>query len=248
MICRWTLFCVVGAWLLSSISPAPSQESHSWGYSGAIGPNHWSEVSATCGLGKAQSPINILHAEKKPLPAITFAYHSSPLKIINNGHSIQVNYAPGSSITVGDKTYSLVQFHFRHLSETEINSRRSPMELHVVHQDKDGNLAVVVVLLNEGHSNPMVNAVWSQLPQQEGQEIAPEHVEINALNLLPANHRYYTFPGSLTTPPCSENVTWLVLATPMTLSKEQVAKFAAIYPNNARPVQPLYNRAVLESE
>ena len=175
MICRWTLFCVVGAWLLSSISPAPSQESHSWGYSGAIGPNHWSEVSATCGLGKAQSPINILHAEKKPLPAITFAYHSSPLKIINNGHTIQVNYAPGSSITVGDKTYELVQFHFHHLSETEINSRRSPMELHVVHQDKDGNLAVVVVLLNEGHSNPMVNAVWSQLPQQEGQEIAPEH-------------------------------------------------------------------------
>jgi len=248
VICRWTLFCVVGAWLLSSISPAPSQESHSWGYSGAIGPNHWSEVSATCGLGKAQSPINILHAEKKPLPAITFAYHSSPLKIINNGHTIQVNYAPGSSITVGDKTYELVQFHFHHLSETEINSRRSPMELHVVHQDKDGNLAVVVVLLNEGHSNPMVNAVWSQLPQQEGQEIAPEHGEIDALNLLPANHRYYTFPGSLTTPPCSENVTWLVLATPMTLSKEQVAKFAAIYPNNARRVQPLYNRAVLESE
>jgi len=248
VICRWTLFCVVGAWLLSSISPAPSQESHSWGYSGAIGPNHWSEVSATCGLGKAQSPINILHAEKKPLPAITFAYHSSPLKIINNGHTIQVNYAPGSSITVGDKTYELVQFHFHHLSETEINSRRSPMELHVVHQDKDGNLAVVVVLLNEGHSNPMVNAVWSQLPQQEGQEIAPEHGEIDALNLLPANHRYYTFPGSLTTPPCSENVTWLVLATPMTLSKEQVAKFAAIYPNNARLVQPLYNRAVLESE
>lgn len=248
MICRWTLFCVVGALFLSCISPVLSQESHSWGYSGAAGPDHWSEVSATCGLGKTQSPIDIRRAEKKPLPAITFAYHSSPLKIVNNGHTIQVNYAPGSSITVGDKTYALVQFHFHHRSETEINSQRSPMELHLVHQDKDGNLAVVAVLLNEGQSNPMVNTVWGQLPQQEGQEIAPEHVEINALNLLPANHRYYTFPGSLTTPPCSENVTWLVLATPVTLSKEQIAKFAAIYPNNARPVQPLNNRVVLESE
>jgi carbonic anhydrase len=234
--------------LLSCISPALSQESHSWGYSGATGPDHWYRVSATCGLGKTQSPIDILHAETKPLQAITFAYHSSPLKIINNEHTIQVNYAPGSSITVGDKTYELVQFHFHHLSETEINSQRSPMELHLVHQDKDGNLAVVAVLLNEGHSNPMLSTVWSQLPQQEGQEIAPEHVEINALNLLPANHRYYTFPGSLTTPPCSESVTWLVLATPTTLSKEQIAKFAAIYPNNARPVQPLNNRVVLESE
>ena len=248
MLCRWTLFCVVGALLLSCLSPARSQESHSWGYFGATGPDHWSEVSATCGLGKTQSPLDILHAKKKPLPAITFAYHSSPLKIINNGHTIQVNYAPGSGITVGDKTYELVQFHFHHLSETEINSRRSPMELHLVHQGKDGNLAVVAVLLKEGQSNPTVNTVWSQLPRQEGQEIAPDDVEINALNLLPANHRYYTFPGSLTTPPCSENVTWLVLATPMTLSKEQIAKFAAIYPNNARPVQPLNNRVVLESE
>ena len=116
MICRWTLFWVVGALLLKSISPALSQESHSWGYTGATGPDHWSELNATCGLGKTQSPIDILHAETKPLPAITFAYHSSPLKIINNGHTIQVNYAPGSSITVGDKTYELVQFHFHHLS------------------------------------------------------------------------------------------------------------------------------------
>src|SRR5215472_14278551 len=143
-----------------------------------------------------------------------------------------------AAVTVGDKTCELVQFHFHHRSETEINSQRSPMEPHLVHQDKDGNIAVVAVLLNEGQSNPLVNTVWSQLSQQEGQEIAPEHVEINALNLLPANHHYYTFPGSLTTPPRSENVTWLVLATPMTLSKEQIASFAAIYPNNARPVQP----------
>ena len=248
MNCRWKLFCVAGALLLSSGFAAAAQESHSWGYSGASGLEHWSELSPTCGLGKAQSPIDILHAEKKQLPAIEFAYHASPLKVINNGHSIQVNYAPGSSITIGDKTYELVQFHFHHPSETEINGRRSPMELHLVHQDKDGHLAVVAVLLNEGQANQTVSTVWNHLPPKQGTEFAPEQVEIDAIQLLPPNHRYYTFPGSLTTPPCTENVTWIVLATPVMLTKEQIAKFAAIYPNNGRPTQPLNGRTVLESE
>ncbi len=244
-----TLIFVSAAAILSAIAVvANSQESHSWSYSGATGPEHWSEVSTTCGVGKAQSPIDILHAEKKRLPAIEFAYHSSPLKVINNGHTIQANYASGSSITVDGKTYELVQFHFHHLSETEINGQHSPMELHLVHKDKDGNLAVVAVLLNEGPPNPTVSTIWAHLPPEEGKEFAPEHVEIEAAHLLPANHRYYTFQGSLTTPPCSENVSWLVLAKPMTLSKEQIAKFAAIYPNNARPVQPLNGRTVFKSE
>jgi carbonic anhydrase len=225
-----------------------AQETHSWGYSGATGPDHWSEFSATCGLGKTQSPIDILHTEKKQLPAIEFAYHSSPLKVINNGHTIQVNYAPGSSITVEGKTYELIQFHFHHMSETAINSQHSPMELHLVHKDKDGNLAVVAVLLNEGQPNQTVSTVWDHLPHEVDKENVPEHVEIEAVHLLPASHRYYTFSGSLTTPPCSENVTWLVLAKPMTLSKAQIDKFAAIYPNNARPVQPLNGRAVFESQ
>jgi len=240
---------ILASTLLSAFAPVSvAQEEHSWGYSGAHGPDHWSEVNATCGLGKTQSPIDILHAEKKDLPAIEFSYRSSPLNIVNNGHTIQVNYAPRSSITVNGKTYELVQFHFHHLSETEINSQHSPMEIHLVHKDKDGNLAVVAVLLNEGHPNQTVSTLWSNLPSDEGKESTPEHVEIEAVHLLPANHRYYTFPGSLTTPPCSENVTWFVLARPVMLSKQQIAKFAAIYPNNARPVQPLNGRTVLESK
>ena len=239
----------LAAAVLSALaSTSVAQEAHSWGYSGATGPDHWSEVGATCGLGKAQSPIDILHAEKKDLPAIEFAYHSSPLKVINNGHTIQVNYAPGSTITVDGKTYELIQFHFHHLSETAIDGQHSPMELHLVHKDKDGNLAVVAVLLNEGHSNQTVSTVWDHLPREVNKEDEPEHVEIEAVHLLPADHRYYTFPGSLTTPPCSENVTWLVLAKAMTLSKAQIEKFAALYPNNARPVQPLNGRTVLESQ
>ncbi len=225
-----------------------AQESHSWSYSGATGPDHWSEVSSTCGLGKAQSPIDILHAKKERLPAIEFAYRSSPLKIINNGHTIEAEYAPGSTMTVDGKTYELVQFHFHHLSETEINDHRTPMELHLVHKDKDGQLAVVAVLLNEGPANSTVGTIWAHLPPEEGKEFISNNIEIDAIHLLPANHRYYTFQGSLTTPPCSENVKWLVLAKPMTLSKEQIAKFAAIYPSDNRPVQPLNGRTVLESK
>ena len=248
MMCGRQLFFVTAALFLSSAFAAGAQESHSWGYSGATGPNHWSEVNATCGVGKAQSPIDILHAEKKHLPAIQFAYHPSQLKIINNGHTIEVEYASGSSITVGDKRYELVQFHFHHLSETEINDQRSPMELHLVHKDKDGDLAVVAVLLREGGANPALSALWTHLPKKKGQEIALSHVEVDTAQLLPADHRYYTFTGSLTTPPCSENVTWIVLETPVTVTKQQIAKFAAIYPNNERPVQPLNGRTVLESE
>ena len=240
--------CVIATLLLSCVPFVSGQESHSWGYSGATGPKHWSEFSATCGVGKTQSPIDILHAEKKQLPAIQFAYHPSPLKIINNGHTIEVEYAPGSTITVGGTAYELVQFHFHHLSETEINDQRSPMELHLVHKDKDGNLAVVAVLLHKGVPNPVVGTLWSHMPNKKGQEIALPDVEVDAAQLIPADHRYYTFTGSLTTPPCTENVTWIVLEAPMTVTKQQIAKFAAIYPDNERPVQPLNGRTVLESE
>lgn len=227
---------------------AAAQAEHHWGYSGATGPANWSEFGATCGLGKAQSPIDIVHAEQKNLLPIEFDYRSSPLKVIDNGHSIQVNYAPGSSIVVNGKSYELQQFHFHHQSENAINGQHSPMELHLVHQASDGGLAVVAVLLNQGHGNATLATVWANLPQEKEKEYAPEHVEVEAIHLIPANHRYYTFVGSLTTPPCTEGVTWLVMASPMTISKQQIAKFAGLYPDNARPVQPLNGREVLESK
>ena len=224
------------------------QEGHAWGYSGEHGPDHWTEVSATCGLGKTQSPIDIVDAKKEKLPAIGFSYHAAPLNVINNGHTIQVNYAAGSSIERDGKTYQLAQFHFHHMSENAIKGQHTPMELHLVHKDNDGNLAVVAVMLKEGKANKQVATVWSNLPAVEGKENTPASVMVDAAGLLPPKHKYYTFPGSLTTPPCSENVLWLVLAGPVTLSKEQIAKFADVYPNNARPLQPLNGRTVLESK
>ena len=224
------------------------QEGHAWGYSGEHGPDHWTEVSATCGLGKTQSPIDIVDPKKEKLPAIGFSYHAAPLNVINNGHTIQVNYAAGSSIERDGKTYQLAQFHFHHMSENAIKGQHTPMELHLVHKDNDGNLAVVAVMLKEGKANKQVATVWSNLPAVEGKENTPASVMVDAAGLLPHKHKYHTFPGSLATPPCSENVLWLVLEQRVTLSKEQIAKFAAVYPNNARPVQPLNGRTVVDSK
>jgi carbonic anhydrase len=226
----------------------PASEAHSWSYSGEHGPEHWGSQFATCGIGNDQSPIDIVNAKKEKLPEIRFSYHPSQLKVVNNGHTIQVNYRAGSAIVRDGKEYELVQFHFHHISENAINLTHAPMELHLVHRAEDGSLAVVAVMLKEGHPNKVVDLVWSRLPAAEDIENAPPSVKVNAAGLLPGMHNYYTFPGSLTTPPCSENVLWLVLEKPMTLSKEQIAKFAAIYPNNARPVQPLNGRALLESK
>jgi len=204
---------------------------HHWGYGGERGPRHWAEMNAeyeACGVGKAQSPIDIRDAVPAKLDAIEFDYHPTPLHIIDNGHTIQVNYEPGSSISVGGKRY--------------------PMVAHLVHKNAEGELAVVAVLLKEGARNPVVKTLWTGLPKEKEKERVMEQVKINAASLLPKNHKYYTFAGSLTTPPCSEGVTWFVLATPKAISKEQVARFGKIYRANARPVQPLNGRAVKVSQ
>ena len=248
-VCTAAILC-----LAASRSPAQDQHSdaaHSWTYSGDHGPEHWGALSpefAACSNGAEQSPINITDPHTADLPALHFAYHASPLKIIDNGHTIQINYAPGSTLTVEGKTYELVQFHFHHPSEEEINGEHYAMVAHLVHKSSEGKLAVVAVLVKEGSPNQLVNTLWDNLPPEKGKELDKDDVEVHVTDLLPANHRYFTFPGSLTTPPCSEGVTWYVLATPMALSKAQIDRFASIYPLNARPIQPLHNRKVEESK
>jgi carbonic anhydrase len=237
--------------LLSLVLCAPiavGQESHSWTYSGKTGPSHWSEVSRICKYGHAQSPIDIKQPQLKELPLLEFDYRPAALNVIDNGHTVQVNYVPGSTLKVGNKTYELVQFHFHHLSETAVRGKHSPLEAHLVHKDADGNLAVVAVLLNEGEANAAVATTWANIPAEKEKAVAPANVQVDGAQLLPANRRYYTFPGSLTTPPCTENVTWFVMVNPMTISKEQIEKFAKLYPNDERPVQPLNNRVVMESK
>ena len=225
---------------------------HAWTYAGDSGPAHWGDMSAefaTCKLGEHQSPIDITGAAKADLPAIQFDYHDAPLKIVNNGHTIMVTVAPGSSITVGGKRYDLVQFHFHHPSEEKIAGRQYDMVAHLVHKDAAGQLAVVGVLLQGGGAaNPLLDRLWSHLPAKVGEEETVATVSVNAKALLPAERGYYTFDGSLTTPPCSEGVTWFVLKQPLRVSAKEVEKFAAVYPNNARPVQPLNGRSLREAK
>ena len=241
---------LIGTIAAGAFATAWAEEgAHHWTYKGTTGPTHWAKLEddfATCQLGKHQSPIDIRKSavRKADLAPIEFNYKPSALKIIDNGHTIQVNYAPGSGITVDDKRYELVQFHFHKPSEEAIAGKHAAMVAHLVHKSADGALAVVAVLLKPGAPNPTVKTLWAHLPREKEQETTPENLTVDATGLLPQHHRYYTFTGSLTTPPCSEGVTWFVLATPVEVSKAEVARFGSVYPSNARPVQPRNGRVV----
>jgi carbonic anhydrase len=222
-----------------------------WSYDGDEGPSYWGDLSldfAKCKNGHHQSPIDIRSPHKADLPPIRFEYKPSPLRIIDNGHTIMINYAPGSSIRVGDKQYALRQFHFHRPSEEKINGKTYEMVLHLVHADQDGKLAVVAVLLESGKDNPLIKELWNDFPKEKEKEERLDTITINAANLLPVDPSYYTFSGSLTTPPCSENVTWFVLKHPVTVTVEEIERFAKLYRHDARPTQPLYDRVVLESK
>jgi carbonic anhydrase len=237
--------------LLVATAMAAEKSPH-WSYAGATGPARWSALEhefESCGLGREQSPIDIRReaAQRADLPPIAFAYHPGPLKIIDNGHTIQVNVAPGSAITVGSHRYELVQFHFHKPSEESIDGKRHDMVAHLVHKDAQGRLAVVAVLLDAGTLNPMVAVLWNNLPTRKETEVQVQGVDIDPSALLPADRGYFTFTGSLTTPPCSEGVTWFVLKNPSTLSAGEIARFGGLYPMNARPVQPLNGRVVRAS-
>jgi carbonic anhydrase len=221
-----------------------------WGYTGHTGPAHWGELAAEyalCKTGKQQSPINIASPRPAKLPAIEFHYQPSMLEVINNGHTIQVNYAPGSYIVANGKRYDLLQFHFHTPSEHEINGKPADMVAHLVHKAKDGQLGVVGVLMNRGQANPELVKIQDNMPTQHGERKAAP-IKIDAAQLLPGDRSYYQYPGSLTTPPCSEGVNWMVLKTASPASASQVAAFTAVLHKNARPVQPLNGREIRVSK
>lgn len=222
-----------------------------WGYAGAEGPEFWGSLSdkfATCKDGKSQSPVNIDNAGsiEAKLPAIAFNYSASPMKIVNNGHTIQVNYSGDSTITVEGKTFKLVQFHFHTPSENQIDGKAYPMEAHFVHADAKGNLAVIGVMYDKGAADKVVADIWGKMPTKGGETVELAST-INAMDMLPANKDYYRFDGSLTTPPCTEGVTWMVMKSAKTVSEEQTSQFAGMFHgNNARPVQAVNARVVLK--
>jgi carbonic anhydrase len=224
---------------------------HTWDYGSEHGPSHWGELKpefAQCSLGHHQSPIDIRNPKPADLPPIEFDYKSSPLDIIDNGHTIMINYAAGSSISVGGKTYVLKQFHFHRPSEEKIDGKGYDMSLHLVHAAADGKLAVVAVLLEQGKENLTIDDLWAHLPAEKDKDEIFKDVQINAGALLPVDRGYYTYSGSLTTPPCTEDVTWFVLKHHVSVSAAEIERFSKLYRDDARPTQPLYDRVVLESK
>lgn len=222
-----------------------------WSYEGELGPDHWDKLVLEnwhCKIGDMQSPIGISVTEKTKLEDIVFHYYPTPLKIINNGHTIQVNYEKGSSISIGQKKYELIQFHFHTPSEHVIHGKHYPMEAHLVHKGEHGQLAVVAVLIDEGKENAFIKTLWSNFPKEVGKVHIVPDIKISASQLLPKNTTaYYTYPGSLTTPPCTENVNWLILKTPIEVSKAGLHKFTSLFKYDARPIQPVHGRAVKEN-
>ena len=221
-----------------------------WGYGGDGGPEQWGQLKpefGTCATGTRQSPIDIRSGIKVDLEPIQFDYRPSAFGVVDNGHTIQVNVGGGNAIEVQGRRYDLVQFHFHRPSEERINGRQFDMVAHLVHKDPEGRLAVVAVLLDRGGpSQPLIQTVWNNLPLEKGSEVSVRG-DIDLNHLLPADRRYFTYMGSLTTPPCSEGVLWLVLQQPVPLAQEQIGVFSKLYPMNARPVQQASGRLIKQS-
>ncbi len=228
-----------------------SEHTIHWGYSGHGGPEHWGELSGDyqmCMLGKNQSPIDIRtkKAYKTHLKPIKFYYATATKDVVDNGHTEQVDIEPGSYIVVDGIKFELKQFHFHTPSENRINGKSYPLEAHFVHADEHGNLAVLALMFKYGKANKVLEKIWKTMPEKEGKKALTMNAK-DVKHLLPKKRDYYRYNGSLTTPPCSEGVRWLVLKHPVSVSKAQVEKFAKIMGHhNNRPVQPLNARVILK--
>jgi len=237
-----------------STPAAPSEWRTPWSYDGPRGADHWGDLDpeyAVCKTGREQSPIDIRGATKARLATLRFEYRAAPLAhFVNNGYTVRVNYPAGNGnyLVAGDTRYQLTQFHFHRPSEEYVDGKPYDMVIHLMHRASDGRVAGIAVLVTSGPPNATVERLWAHMPRRAGDDVAAPAVEVNPAALLPASATYYVYQGSTTAPPCREGVTWFVLKTPVTLSSGQIAAFAALYPHDVRPIQPLNGRVVQESE
>ena len=220
-----------------------------WEYKGKHGAAHWGELEPgfeACARGAAQSPIDIRNTVKEALPALEFQYTAGAPTLVNNGHTVQVNMPAGSKLVVDGKPMELLQFHFHTPSEEAVGGKRAAMVAHFVHKAEDGGLGVVAVLIQPGKKNAAWEPIFAHLPRV-GEQLTVDQLALHPAALLPENKGYYSFEGSLTTPPCSEGVKWMVLKEPVKLSAAQIKAFRQMYSANARPLQQLHGRVVKES-
>lgn len=218
-----------------------------WSYEGETGPEHWGSLSdkyALCETGMAQSPIDIVAVSPASHPAMNFAWKTSKAVVLNNGHTVQFNYDPGSTLTVDGHTFALTQLHYHARSEHTVGGHFYPAELHFVHEAEGGKLGVVGVFIEEGEETEALNPVVDNLPTEEQKATAVPGVTIDAAALLPAVKASWRYDGSLTVPPCTEGVEWFVMSQPITASTAQITKLTKVFDHNWRPAQPLHDRHV----
>ena len=238
------------ACVLLSSSAVFAADAAEWSYQGATAPEHWAELSPAYAACKAQNqtPIDIRNTTKAALSPLYMAYSSDAQKITNTGHTIQISYAEGSTIEVDGEKFMLKQMHFHTPSENHINGKSYPMELHLVHANADGALAVVGVMFTEGKDNFELSKLWRTMPKKAGESVnLSSDNSVLAYSFLPKKQDYYRFSGSLTTPPCSEGVRWLVMKNPIEASAAQIKAFSDTMGSHTnRPIQALNGRVVLE--
>ena len=238
----------LAAVVLFSATPAFASGDVHWTYSGHTGPEHWGELKpefATCKTGKVQSPIDLAQANTAGQIAVSANYKAAPLTILNNGHTVQVNFPAGSTMTSAGREFYLLQVHFHTPSEEAINGKRFPMVAHFVHKDATGALGVLGVLFEEGAANSELAKIIAAAPKYEKAAAPVAGVTINPADLIPSALNVYRFQGSLTTPPCTEGVNWHVAQSTVTASPDQIRAMISIMGNNARPLQPLNDRLVV---
>ena len=218
-----------------------------WAYAGEGGPDSWGHLDAefsACSAGRNQSPIDIAATTGVGSGEVAFSYQPSSLTVINNGHTIQANVLPGNAISVDGKAFGLLQFHFHSPSEHTLDGRYFPLEMHLVHRNTEGSLGVVGVFFAEGNASDPLEPVWAVMPHSTEEQGIVEGFDLESL--LPSSRQLYRYAGSLTTPPCSEGVRWMVMQTPREVSGAQVQAFASLVGPNNRPLQPVWAREVLE--
>lgn len=246
------IFLIIASFSLGACA-ASVEETHPtgpvhWTYEGEEGPEHWGEIDpayAVCGTGTSQSPIDISTPNEQDLANITFHYQPSEVNILNNGHTVQVNYDARSYIELNGVRYDVAQFHYHAPSEHTLNGEVFPAELHIVHQSTDATLAVIGILLKEGAENQAYQPFINNLPAEKT-DAKDAGVKIHAMDLLPNVQTTFRYSGSLTTPPCTESVNWLVMTTPVELSSAQLSTLDALFEDNNRPVQELNDRPLFE--
>ena len=235
---------------VSSLNAAIASENGSeWGYVGSGSPENWGDLSSTysvCKTGLQQSPIDLHSAIDANLTTVEVNYQSIPLTVLNNGHTIQVNATPGNNIRLDGEEFELLQFHFHHPSEHKVDGQPYPMELHFVNANSKGELAVLGVFLKEGAENMALKPVWDAMPRRKGNPKEISGTKVDIAKLLPSKPEIYRYFGSLTTPPCSEIVKWVVYQEPIEVSSAQIDQFKKIFPLNARPTQLLDRRFILK--